>query len=111
MVIKANPTDIAKNHSTPPLHGDSHYLYLQQHLSSARFPMVCRNICLRYPRIQVGDLAGGKYCRRCEYYFFTERLFCECCGMRLRASPAKGEPKEKVRAKKRELIDNVLIRK
>jgi hypothetical protein len=28
-------------------------------------------------------------------------LFCECCGMRLRASPARGEAKEKVRAKKR----------
>jgi hypothetical protein len=23
------------------------------------------------------------------HYFFTERLFCECCGMRLRASPTK----------------------
>jgi hypothetical protein len=28
-------------------------------------------------------------------------LFCECCGMRLRASPANREYKEKVRAKKR----------
>ena len=63
--------------------------------------LVCRNICLRYPRIQVGYLAGGKFCRRCEYYFFTERLFCECCGMRLRASPTNREFKEKVRAKKR----------
>jgi hypothetical protein len=42
--------------------------------------------------------------RRCEYYFLTERLFCECCGMRLRASPANREYKEKVRAKKR-LVD------
>ena len=30
-----------------------------------------------------------------------ERLFCECCGMRLRASPANREFKEKVRAKKK----------
>ena len=52
----------------------------------------------------VGYLAGGKNCRRCEYYFFTERLFCECCGMRLRASPANREYKEKVRAKKRSVI-------
>jgi hypothetical protein len=51
--------------------------------------------------MQVGYRAGGKYCRRCEYYFFTERLFCECCGMRLRASPANREFKEKVRAKKK----------
>ena len=41
--------------------------------------MACRNICLRYPRMQVSYIAGGKYCRRCEYCFFTERLFCECC--------------------------------
>ena len=54
--------------------------------------------------MQVGYLAGGKYRRRCEYYFFTERLFCECCGMRLRASPANREFKEKVRARKNELL-------
>jgi hypothetical protein len=30
-----------------------------------------------------------------------ERLFCECCGMRLRASLANREFKEKVRAKKK----------
>jgi hypothetical protein len=52
-------------------------------------------------------MAGGKYCRRSEYYFFTERLFCECCGMRLRASPHCGRVyREKVRAKKLELIDH-----
>jgi hypothetical protein len=28
-------------------------------------------------------------------------LFCECCGMRLRASPTNRESKEKVRAKKK----------
>jgi hypothetical protein len=57
--------------------------------------------------MQVSYIAGGKYCRRCEYYFFTERLFCECCGMRLRANPHRGRVyKEKVRAKKHELIDH-----
>ena len=50
---------------------------------------------------------GGKSYRRCEYPFFTERLFFECCGMRLRASPANREYKEKVRAKKK-LIAAVL---
>ncbi len=45
-------------------------------------------------------------CRRCEYYFFTERLFCECCGMRLRSSPTNREFKEKVRAKKNEKVWN-----
>jgi hypothetical protein len=52
--------------------------------------------------MQVSYISGGKYCRRCEYYFFTERLFCECCGMRLRANPHRGRVyKEKVRAKKK----------
>jgi hypothetical protein len=37
----------------------------------------------------------------------TERLFCECCGMRLRASPANQEYKEKVRAKKDELSSHI----
>jgi hypothetical protein len=49
---------------------------------------------------------GKKYCRRCECYFITERMFCECCGMQLRASPAGRVYKEKVRAKKNELIDH-----
>jgi hypothetical protein len=54
---------------------------------------------------------GKKYCRRCEYYFFTQKLFCECCGMQLRASPAGRVYKEKVRARKNELIENVLNKK
>jgi hypothetical protein len=50
---------------------------------------------------------GKKYCRRCECYFITERMFCECCGMQLRANPHCGQVyKEKVRAKKNELIDH-----
>jgi hypothetical protein len=44
---------------------------------------------------------SGKYCSRCEYFFVTQNLFCECCGMRLRASPAAGAYKEKAQAKKR----------
>jgi hypothetical protein len=38
--------------------------------------------------------AGGKYCRRCECYFITERIFCECCGMQLRRSPGGREYRE-----------------
>jgi hypothetical protein len=30
---------------------------------------------------------GKKYCRRCECYFIIQRMFCECCGMQLRATP------------------------
>jgi hypothetical protein len=59
--------------------------------------------------MQVSYIAGGKYCRRCEYYFFTQRLFCECCGTRLRANPHRGRVyKEKVRAKIR-ILDNTKV--
>ena len=65
-------------------------------------PMVCRNICQRvYSKIAVGQshyMAGGKYCRRCECYLITQEMFCECCGMRLRASSSARAYKEKVRA-------------
>jgi hypothetical protein len=37
------------------------------------------------------------------------RNICECCGMQLRASPAGRVYKEKVRAKKTELMENVTI--
>ena len=30
-------------------------------------------------------IAGEKYCSTSECYIFTQQLFCECCGMRLRA--------------------------
>ena len=42
-----------------------------------------------------------KYCRRCECYFITKKIFCQCCGMQLRATPAEREFKEKMRAKKK----------
>ena len=65
-------------------------------------PMVCGNICERiYSKIVVGEphyLAGKKYCRRCECYFITKNIFCECCGMQLRVTPAEREFKEKMRA-------------
>jgi hypothetical protein len=46
---------------------------------------------------------GKKYCRRCEYHFVTTELFCKCCGMQLRGSPAGRVYKEKVRAKKKQI--------
>jgi hypothetical protein len=65
--------------------------------------MVCRNICERiYSKIVVGEsyyLVGKKYCRRCECYFITKEIFCKCCGMQLRATPAEGELKEKLNKK------------
>jgi rRNA maturation endonuclease Nob1 len=42
-------------------------------------------------------MAGKKYCRRCEYYFVTEKKFCQCCGMQLRLTPSERDYKEKIR--------------
>ena len=33
-------------------------------------------------------------------YFITKNIFCQCCGMQLRGTPAERECKEKLRAKK-----------
>jgi len=71
-------------------------------------PMVCRNICLRiYSKIVVGQShysVGKKYCRRCGCYFITKNIFCQCCGMQLRGSPAEREYKEKLdKERKRKL--------
>ena len=38
-----------------------------------------------------GDEGGDEGDDEGEYYLFTERLFCECCGMRLRPSPSNRE--------------------
>jgi hypothetical protein len=39
------------------------------------------------------------------------KMFCECCGMQLRASPSGRVYKEEFRAKKNEVIEKVLIGK
>jgi hypothetical protein len=66
--------------------------------------MVCPNICLGLYTITQASgshyIAGGKYCSTCVCYIFTQQMFCKYCGMQLRASPARGEYKEKGRAKK-----------
>src|SRR5215218_346696 len=71
-------------------------------------PMVCRNICLRiYSKIivvQAHYSVGKKYCRRCECYFITKNIFCQCCEMQLRTTPIEKEYKEKMRAKKKPII-------
>jgi hypothetical protein len=80
--------------------------------ANRELPMVCRNICTRlYTSTQTSGhySAGAKYCRRCEYYLITTELFCECCGMHLRGSPASREYKEKVRAKKNDLKSDMKV--
>jgi hypothetical protein len=62
---------------------------------------VVRKICEKiYSKIIVGEShysLGKRYRRRCECYFITKRLFCECCGMQLRVTPSEREYKEKMR--------------
>jgi hypothetical protein len=63
--------------------------------------MVCRNMCMRISsKIIVGQSHysdGKKYCRRCEHYFITDKVFCECCGMQLRTTPMIGAYKRILR--------------
>jgi hypothetical protein len=72
--------------------------------------MVCRNICEKiYSKMIVGQshyLAGRKYCRRCECYLITNKVFCPCCGMQLRTTPNEGSYKQKLREEKRKLYYN-----
>ena len=68
----------------------------------SELPKVCRNYTLTLVS-RSHYTAGGKYCRRWEYYFVTNELLGKCCGMRLRGSPAGRVYKEKVRAKKKQI--------
>ena len=43
---------------------------------------------------------GKKYCRRCECYFITKRIFCQCFGMQLRATPNDTEIQSKYEERK-----------
>jgi hypothetical protein len=43
-------------------------------------------------------------------YFITKNIFCQCCGMQLRGTPAERECKEKVNSKiKRERKRNLRL--
>lgn len=72
--------------------------------------MVCRNICRRLvskPSFEYNQyILGKKYCRRCEVYIYHSGLFCPCCGMQLRRTPASKNGKERLRRKKKMLITN-----
>src|ERR687898_2583090 len=78
-------------------------------------PMVCRNICERiYSKMVVGEshyLVGKKYCRRCECYFITKNIFCQCCGMQLRVTPAEREYKEKLNRKRKRKLGLGIVSK
>src|SRR5215208_904653 len=72
--------------------------------------MVCRNICEKiYSKMIVCQshyLAGKKYCRRCECYLVTNKIFCPCCGMELRTTPIESAYKQKLRDEKRKISYN-----
>ena len=55
------------------------------------------------PKIVVGEShysVGKKFCRRYECYFITKKIFCQCCGMQLRATPTEKKLKERQNMKK-----------
>jgi uncharacterized Zn finger protein (UPF0148 family) len=51
-------------------------------------------------------LAGKKYCRRCECYLVTNKIFCPCCGMQLRTTPIESAYKQELRDEKRKISYN-----
>ena len=63
--------------------------------------MVCRNVCERiYSKIVVGQshilLVRNIVEDASVTYFITTKIFCQCCGMQLRTTPAERECKEKL---------------
>lgn len=74
--------------------------------------MVCRNLCERLNSNTIYGQShydgGKKYCRRCEVYYYNQSMFCPCCGMALRRSPADRRGKERLRQSRhsKELIGN-----
>ena len=75
--------------------------------------MVCRNICQTiHTKIEVGQemyFAGKKYCRRCEIFLYHNGMFCPCCGMQLRLSPARKRDKERLRKCRQKRRQNLII--
>jgi hypothetical protein len=56
-------------------------------------------------------LAGKKYCRRCECYLVTNKIFCiPCCGMQLRTTPIESAYKQKLRDEKRKISYNFRLK-
>jgi predicted amidophosphoribosyltransferase len=63
-------------------------------------------------KIEVGQemyFAGKKYCRRCEIFLYHNGLFCPCCGMQLRLSPARKRDKERIRRKSRQKRSKIMM--
>lgn len=65
--------------------------------------MACRDLCLRLKSAPTGRVSeydvGKRFCRRCHCFFLTERLYCQCCGSRLRYKPRDHNAREKHRTK------------
>jgi hypothetical protein len=66
--------------------------------------MACRGICLRYkaqkPAVHAGRyITGQKRCQVCETYIQWNKLWCPCCGYRLRTKPRNSKNKTLFRVK------------
>ena len=78
-------------HYTPPLQADIHSLYPKPHFSQLRSPLDCRNnmseIIRQHPS-RWPIFSRREILPKMPILLYHFRS-CECCGMRLRASPAK----------------------
>lgn len=63
--------------------------------------MTCKGICPRYKAkkpVGIGRYASGqKRCQICEIYMYVDKLFCPCCGYRLRTKPRNLKYKQLLR--------------
>ena len=65
--------------------------------------MTCKGICVRHKAqkpVGTGRYASGqRRCQICEIFIKWERLWCPCCGYRLRTKPRNLKYKAKLRAR------------
>ena len=49
--------------------------------------MTCKGICIRHKAVSNNYANRQKRCKICELFIKWDRLYCPCCGCRLRAKP------------------------
>jgi hypothetical protein len=63
--------------------------------------MSCKGICTRYKTVSNHYADGQKRCQICELFIKWDKLYCPCCGCKLRTGPRHFKFKEKLREQKR----------
>ena len=75
--------------------------------------MTCKGICIRHKAQK--PVGSGRYaigqmrCQICEIFINWVGLWCPCCGYRLRSKPRNLKYKDKLRARKKRGVANILI--